>query len=114
MRCLAYLINLFFNLSLAINQDPVRFSDRAFHHRNFRGRLSGIREVSVFVRDTHSSMKPGRLANATTLELDRARAVVAAAIKSVAKDNKARVAKPLCSRCILNPQTKLSKRANAN
>lgn len=54
--------------------------------------------------------KPPLLANATISELERARAIVNAAIQQVAVHNKARLDNPTRNKYTLNPNTKISKR----
>lgn len=56
--------------------------------------------------------KPYRLANATNSDIEKARAIVAAAIEEATKHNIARLAKPLRNQYYLKPSTKLSKRGN--
>lgn len=58
--------------------------------------------------ESDNSDKPARLANATISEIEKARSLIAEAIKMSSVQNKARVSKPMRNQYILDPDTKLA------
>ncbi|KAI1863819.1 uncharacterized protein JN550_009317 [Neoarthrinium moseri] len=78
-------------------------------------RDDGAPELILIQRQTNSTDdgdKPTLLGNATISDIDKARALVAEAIKQATEHNKARLAKPMRNRYTVDPSTKHGKRQN--